>query len=442
MNTVLIIDDDPDYRKFMGELLGERGWRVLEAKNGDAGIELAKSHRPDVVLSDLLMASGNGFQVCRELRGNDDLRHTKIVVVSGRHFEKDRQAAFKAGADEYVTKPIDADRLVLLLSRIVARAGSVAAPPAPVVSLAPGPVRIKFWGVRGSIATPGPTTVQYGGNTSCVEVRADGQIIILDAGTGMRLLGQHLVAEFETQPIDATLLLTHTHWDHIQGLPFFQPVYKPQNHLRILGFEGARHGLEVVLAGQMESPFFPIGLREVPANVRIEELKEMSFNVGPVRVEAAFANHPGICVGYRLFTSEGSIAFFPDNEPFPESAPPSRAAAATGEPARSFAQSENRKMIDFLRGTDVLIMDTQYDANEYKRHTGWGHGCLDDVVSLALEAEVKTLFLFHHDPSHDDAKISQMLAHARKLVAARKAKLHVEAAREGAMVELPAGSRK
>ena len=130
------------------------------------------------------------------------------------------------------------------------------------------------------------------------------------------------------QPIDATLLLTHTHWDHIQGLPFFQPVYKPQNHLRILGFEGARHGLEVVLAGQMESPFFPIGLREVPANVRIEELKEMTFNVGPVRVEAAFANHPGICVGYRLFTSDGSIAFFPDNEPFLEGAPPVRAAAA------------------------------------------------------------------------------------------------------------------
>src|SRR5208283_2065336 len=221
-------------------------------------------------------------------------------------------------------------------------------------------------------------------------------------------------------------------------LPFFQPVYRPQNHLRILGFEGARHGLEVVLAGQMESPFFPIGLREVPANVRIEELKELSFSVGPVRVEAAFANHPGICVGYRLFTSDGSIAFFPDNEPFPESAPPPRVAGGTQALALTFARSENRKLIDFLRGTDVLIMDTQYDAEEYKRHTGWGHGCLDDVVALALEAEVKTLFLFHHDPSHDDAKISQMLAHARKIVAARKGKLQVEAAREGVMVELPA----
>ena len=301
----------------------------------------------------------------------------------------------------------------------------------------PGPTRVRFWGVRGSIPTPGPTTVQYGGNTSCVEVRADGQIIILDAGTGLRLLGQELVAEFGTRPINATLLLTHTHWDHIQGLPFFLPVYRPQNHLRILGYEGARHGLEVVLAGQMESPFFPIGLREVPANVRIQELKEMNFSVGPVRVQAAFANHPGICMGYRLFTSAGSIAFFPDNETCSEAAPQPRVAGVADPPQRS----GKRQMIDFLRGTDVLIMDTQYDAAEYQRHTGWGHGCVDDVVALALQAEAKTLFLFHHDPNHNDAKISQMQAHARGLVAARKGKLQIEAAREGVMIELPAALR-
>jgi phosphoribosyl 1,2-cyclic phosphodiesterase len=308
-------------------------------------------------------------------------------------------------------------------SRSASRAAAAKARRAPAVSRSPAPTRLKFWGVRGSIPTPGPTTVHYGGNTSCVEVRADGQIIILDAGTGLRLLGCQLVAEFDTQPLNLTLLLTHTHWDHIQGLPFFLPVYKPQNHLRILGYEGARHSLEVVLAGQMESPFFPIGLREVPANVRVEELKEMSFNVGPVRVRARFANHPGNCVGYRLFTSDGSIAFFPDNELNPQDA------------------GSNRRMSAFLRGVDVLIIDTQFDTQEYQQHAGWGHGCLDDVVALALQAEAKKLFLFHHDPNHDDAKISQMLAHARKLVAARKGKLHIEAAREGVTVELPAGVR-
>ena len=147
-------------------------------------------------------------------------------------------------------------------------------------------MRVRFWGVRGSVPTPGPTTLEYGGNTSCIEVRVGNQIIILDAGTGLRLLGKELLREFVDQPLDLTLLLTHTHWDHIQGLPFFMPVYRPQNRLRILGFEGARHGLENVLTGQMESPFFPIGLRDVPANVRIEELTKMGFALGDVEVQA------------------------------------------------------------------------------------------------------------------------------------------------------------
>jgi phosphoribosyl 1,2-cyclic phosphodiesterase len=270
--------------------------------------------------------------------------------------------------------------------------------------------------VRGSIPTPGPTTVRYGGNTSCVEVRAGGEIILLDAGTGLRALGRSLLSEFKDQPLNLTMLLTHTHWDHIQGLPFFGPIYDSRCRLRILGCEGTRKGLVNALTSQMESSYFPIPFNKLPSNIEIEELKDFNFNIGPVCVRALRANHPGLCVGYRLFSPDGLIAFFPDTEP------------RTG--------GKDRDMIEFLRDVDLLILDSQYDAKEYQEHVGWGHGCVDDSVALALQAGVKQLSLFHHDPDHDDKRIDGLVKHARQLVAKQKRKLKVDAAREGMTIKL------
>lgn len=442
--TVLIVDDEVDYRLLLREVLQARGWTVLEAGEGEEGIQLARQHRPEVILCDLLMPRCNGFQVCRTLRADPALSSSRLVVSSGRGFESDRQAAFAAGAHEYLTKPLDLAHLGETLSSLVNSGPKEVAPPSavnPDPAVAPAwagneGARLRFWGVRGSIPTPGPGTIHYGGNTSCIEIRADGQIIILDAGSGLRPLGQKLVEEFGSNPIELTLLLTHTHWDHIQGIPFFLPVYHPHNRIHILGYEGARHGLENVLSNQMESPFFPVGLREVPANVRIEELRDLQFEVGPVRVEAMFANHPGICVGYRLYTSMGSVCFFPDNEPHIGHRRSPHASCAPAGAAFEFARTQDQKLIQFIRGTEVLIMDTQYDCEEYLHHIGWGHGCLDDVVAIAIEAQVKRLFLFHHDPNHDDQRISSMLERARGQVAEARSTLLVDAAREGLEVKL------
>ena len=180
-----------------------------------------------------------------------------------------------------------------------------------------GVTRLKFWGVRGSIPTPGPGTVRYGGNTSCVEVRSGDDIIILDAGTGLRALGSALLAEFKNRPLDLTLLLTHTHWDHIQGLPFFAPIYNPRCRLRILGAHGARESLVNALTGQMESTYFPVPFAKAPGNIEIEEVKDFNFNIGPVQVRAQRSNHPGLCFGYRLFSPDSLIVFFPDSSRAP-----------------------------------------------------------------------------------------------------------------------------
>jgi len=280
-------------------------------------------------------------------------------------------------------------------------------------------MQVRFWGTRGSIAAPGPNTARYGGNTSCVEVRAsDGTVIILDCGTGARELGLHLERTMQ-QPIRLHLFIGHTHWDHIQGFPFFVPAFLPGSELNIYAPIGFQRGLEDAMAGQMEYSYFPVKMRDLRSRIHFTELDEGFFRVGDVLVETQFLNHTAPTIAYRMTSDGASIAYATDHEPFWN---------ASG---RISQHPGDERHIAFLKGANLVIHDAQYTDEEYRDKVGWGHSSLEYAVDVALAAGVERLVLFHHDPAHDDAAMERMEAMARAHVGRRGQALEVLAAREG-----------
>jgi phosphoribosyl 1,2-cyclic phosphodiesterase/CheY-like chemotaxis protein len=432
MKTLVLIDNDPLSRALLSQCLTGQGWRVLEAEDGESGLALVEANRPAAVVCDLRTPKRNGFKVCRMIRELPELKETRVVLTGVSRFTNDRDTAFATGANEYLSKPIIPAELLTALTHC--RDELVEDKPKPVVT---GPVKVRFWGVRGSIPTPGIQTAMFGGNTSCVEVRAGDQVIILDAGSGIRALGQQLMREFKGKSLDITMLVSHTHWDHIQGFPFFIPAYNPKVNVRIVGYEGAIHGLRGALFEQMQSAFFPVGLNQMASHVTFEELSEMEFELGAVKVRATFANHPGICLGYRLTTAEGDIVYMPDHEAYERhEAERQKISGERSTPSLEYARLQDEKVIEFMRDADIVITDSQYDAVEYPTRLGWGHTCADDAVELAMKAGVKHLFLFHHDPDHHDEKMVAMIAAAEARVVQAGSPMIVSAAREGAEIEL------
>jgi phosphoribosyl 1,2-cyclic phosphodiesterase len=269
-------------------------------------------------------------------------------------------------------------------------------------------MRIRFWGVRGSIASPGPDTAGVGGNTSCVELVCGATRIVLDAGTGLRGLGNELLAKKE--PLELALLLSHYHWDHIQGLPFFVPFYMKQTELTIVGGANGVMSVRETLEHQMAAPVFPVRLDEVGARIATREVKAAdTFDLGEAKVIVGRGNHPGGVVAYRIEHEGRSVVYATDTEHY-----------ACVDPA----------LRALCEGADVLIYDSQYSPDEYKGKVGWGHSTYVAGADLAKSAGVGKYVLYHHDPSRSDAGVAELEEHARGLYR------HSVAAREGMVIDL------
>jgi len=417
MPRVLVIEDQQDIRTLLATVLEAVGLETAFAQDGMEGLALLKQFRPDIVVLDLVMPKMLGYEVIQRIRADVAMYRTPIVVLSAKTYATDQRKALDMGATLFVTKPFVGKEFAELLLGILRR------------------TTVTFWGVRGSIAAPGPDTIRYGGNTPCVTVEYDGHMVILDAGTGIRKLGIALQSAAGGKPLDLDLLVSHTHWDHIQGFPFFVPAFVPGNRLRVYGPRSPDKRLERVLRGQMDPEYFPVALGDLAADITVHEYHGEPWQIGPFLVRASYLHHPGVTLGYRLEAPGLTIAYATDTEPYRSHLPASRPGDAE---VLAFAKRCDEDLIALVRGADVFIADAQYFPDEYVRKTGWGHSSYLDSVELAIEAQVKHLVLFSHDPMHDDDKVDAKLAHCRAILAERGVDMAVTAAAEGVPLVLPA----
>ena len=280
-------------------------------------------------------------------------------------------------------------------------------------------MEIKFWGTRGSIPSPGPHTLEFGGNTSCVEVLLNcGRRIVIDGGTGLRLLGKHLLES--GAPVSLHLLLSHGHWDHLLGIPFFTPIYQGSTEILVDGWPPAFQAMTRVFDSHMGDGFFPVAFDHLKARIDyLNNLAHGPLDLDGVLIDAIRLNHPQGGLAFRIREGLHTMVFITDNE----------LGAARGQRIPEF--------VEFAQGCDLLIHDAQYLPSEIAERRGWGHSTYEEVVALAQQAEVHNLLLTHHDPGRTDVGVEQIVALSREMVSAHSNPHYIDAAREGACFRLP-----
>ncbi len=438
---VLIAEDVRAIWVTMCNALESEGYLVQVAQDGEECLELVRNFKPELVLMDVMMPKIHGIEVMRKLREDEGTRDLGVIVCTAKQFLTECREFEELGATDVIFKPFKRVELIEKVNRFFSdekkapinseyKEASSVLPYRPVFD-ADG-IAVRLWGTRGSIPVSGVRYLRHGGNTTCMGIRQGDEQIIFDAGSGIREIGIQLAQE---APCRIHLFVTHTHWDHIQGFPFFFPAYIPGFDITIYGGKGFDEDLESLFRGQLKKDYFPVQLEDMQASLKFVRLDEDPVRIGDARITWEFTNHPLPTVGYKYERAGRSIVFIPDNE-FLQS--------YQGAPA-DFEKEDDlvapfMKIVEFATGADVLYHEAQFTNQEYGQKIGWGHCSVSNACILAKMTGVMKWVIVHHDPGHDDEFLDRKLNMTRLILSEIECDTEVVHGYDGMELVLP--SRK
>ncbi|MFT4552328.1 MAG: CheY-like chemotaxis protein/ribonuclease BN (tRNA processing enzyme) [Chlamydiales bacterium] len=400
---ILIVEDLKIYSQGMVNALRQLGYITEVAEDGEIALEKIECFKPDLIILDIMLPKFHGIEVIKIMKKEKKNQDIGIIVCTAKRFQTEHDELAKLGAFDFLSKPFDINTLTekvhaffnngkaddhFMEIQDLSHIHEKFVPP-PIKSTA----KLELWGTRGSIPVSGSNVMHYGGNTSCFAITTDEDIIIFDAGSGIRELGIALSQDLSK---NIHLFITHTHWDHIQGFPFFVPAYILGVDFNVYGARGFGKNLENIFRGQLDSDYFPVQLDQMYAKIHFHDIQG-PVTIGDCEVHWEYVNHPGATVAYKLITNGKSIVWMPDNE-FLE--------GYTGSPydltANSGIAYPYIHIVDFIQGADILVSEAQYTNDEYISKIGWGHSSMTNACLLAKFANVKKWIVTHHDPLHHD----------------------------------------